>query len=185
MSEFTVATRYAKSLISLAEEQNLLEEVKTDMVLFVKTLKTNSLLKAVLANPIVSPSKKAEILVAVFSGKVQADSLAFFKIMVDKMRSGILYATAKEFLEQYNQKKHIVKAAIVSAVPLSEINRKDVIEVLKKATGGEMILDEKVDPKLIGGFILTIGDRQFDTSISSTLSKLKKEFNNKSVAELA
>ncbi len=182
MSEFKVATRYAKSLIDLAEEQNLLEEIKTDMSLFVQTLKANSALNAVLRNPIVSHSKKTAILVAVFSGKVQAATLGFFKIMVNKMRSGILFETAKEFVEQYNQKKHIVKAVIVSAVPLSESNCAEAMEVVKKATAGQVALEEKVDPKLIGGFILTVGDRQFDTSISSTLSKLRKDFDQKVIA---
>ncbi|MVN20312.1 ATP synthase F1 subunit delta [Mucilaginibacter arboris] len=184
MSEFKVATRYAKSLIDLAEEQNLLEEIKTDMALFVQALKSNSTLNAVLRNPIVSPLKKVAILVAIFSGKVQPATLEFFKIMVNKMRSEILFETAKEFVEQYNLKKNIVKAVIVSAVPLSESNRNEAMEVVRKATAGEVLLEEKIDPKLIGGFILTVGDRQFDTSISSTLSKLKKDFDQKSVTEL-
>lgn len=185
MSDFKVATRYAKSLLNLAEEQNLLEEIKADMTLFVQTLRANSTLNAVLRNPIVSPIKKTAILLAVFTTKVQPVTLAFFKIIVDKMRSEILFETAKEFIEQYNQKKNIVKAVIVSAVVLSESNREEVMDVVKKATAGEVILEEKIDPKLIGGFILTVGDRQFDTSILNTLSKLKKVFEQKSVAELA
>lgn len=185
MSEYKVATRYAKSLIDLAEEQNQLEAIKADMVLFVQTLRINTTLSAVLRNPIVSPSKKVSILSAVFTGKVQPVTLGFLNIMVTKMRSEILYDTAKEFVEQYNFKKHIVKAVIVSAVPLSDINRADVIAVIDKATNGTAILEEKVDPKLIGGFILTVGDRQFDTSISNTLNKLKKDFAQKTAAELA
>lgn len=184
MSEFRVATRYAKSLIDLSEEQNLLEEIKNDMALFVKTLKANALLAAVLRNPIISPLKKVNILADVFSGKVQPITLDFFKVMVNKMRSEVLFETAKEFVEQYNFKKHIVKASIVSAVPLSESNRKEAMEIVKKARGGEIVLEEKVDPDLIGGFVLTIGDKQFDTSISNTLSKLKEEFSQKSAAEL-
>ena len=184
MSEFKVATRYAKSLIDLAEEQNMLEAIKTDMVLFVETLKANSTLAAVLRNPIVSPFKKVAILSAIFSGKMQPATLGFMKIMVDKMRSEILYETGKEFIEQYNQKKHIVKALVISAVPLSELNRNEVIKIITAVAGNQVILDEKIDPALIGGVILTVGDRQFDTSISSTLLKLKKEFEQKSAVEL-
>lgn len=184
MSEYKVATRYAKSLIDLAEEQNQLEAIKGDMVLFVQTLRANSTLNAVLQNPIISPSKKAIILSDIFTGKVQPATLGFFKIMVAKMRSEILFDTAKEFVEQYNFKKHIVKAVIISAVPLSDINRADVIAVIDKATSGTAVLEEKVDSKLIGGFILTVGDRQFDTSISNTLNKLKKDFAQKTAAEL-
>ncbi|MEX8546911.1 MAG: ATP synthase F1 subunit delta [Mucilaginibacter sp.] len=184
MSEFKVATRYAKSLIDLAEEQNLLEQIKNDLSLFVQTLRANSLLAAVLRNPIVSPQKKSAILNQVFTGKVQPATISFFKIMVDKMRSEILFDTAKEFVEQYNLKKHIVKAVIVSAVPLSESNRLEAMAEVKAATAGDVVLEEKVDPGLIGGFVLTVGDRQFDTSISGTLTKLKKEFEHKTAAEL-
>jgi F-type H+-transporting ATPase subunit delta len=185
MSEFKVATRYAKSLIDLAVEQNMLEPIRSDMVLFVQTLRANSTLAAVLRNPIVSPSKKVAILTAVFADKMQPATLGFMKIMVNKMRSEILYETGKEFVEQYNTLKHIVKASVVSAVPLSEDNRAEVVKLVKDAAGEEVILEEKVDPKLIGGFILTVGDRQFDTSISGTLAKLKKEFEQKTAAELA
>ncbi|MGI4749594.1 MAG: ATP synthase F1 subunit delta [Janthinobacterium lividum] len=184
MSEYKVATRYAKSLIDLAIEQNQLEDIMADMVLFVQTLRVNSTLNAVLRNPIVSPSKKAIILADIFTGKVQPATLGFFKIMVAKMRSEILYDTAKEFVEQYNLKKNIVKAVVVSAVPLSDSNRADVFAIIKKATDGNTVLEEKVNPNLIGGFILTVGDRQFDTSISSTLNKLKKDFDQKPTAQL-
>lgn len=184
MSEYKVATRYAKSLIDLATEQNQLEAVKTDMVLFVDTVRLSGTLNAVLRNPIVSPSKKASILTALFGDKVQPSTLGFFKIMIAKMRSEILFDTAKEFIEQYNLKQHIVKASVVSAVPLSESNRAEVVEIIKKATDGNAILEEKIDPKLIGGFILTVGDRQFDTSIANTLNKLKKDFGQKTAAEL-
>ncbi|WP_419802585.1 ATP synthase F1 subunit delta [Mucilaginibacter sp.] len=184
MSEYKVATRYAKSLIDLATEQNQLEAVKTDMVLFVETVRLSGTLNAVLRNPIVSPSKKASILTALFGDKVQPATLGFFKIMIAKMRSEILFDTAKEFIEQYNLKQHIVKASVVSAVPLSESNRAEVVAIIKKATDGNAILEEKIDPKLIGGFILTVGDRQFDTSIANTLNKLKKDFGQKTAAEL-
>ncbi|RYY06991.1 MAG: ATPase, partial [Sphingobacteriaceae bacterium] len=85
MSEYKVATRYAKSLIDLAVEQNHLEEIKADMVLFVETLRLSGTLSAVLRNPIVSPAKKTIILTDLFTGKVQAATLGFFKIMIAKM----------------------------------------------------------------------------------------------------
>lgn len=184
MSEYKVATRYAKSLIDLATEQNQLEEVKADMVLFVETLRLSGTLSAVLRNPIVSPSKKTSILTDLFTDKVQPATLGFFKIMIAKMRSEILYDTAKEFIEQYNLKQHIVKATVISAEPLSESNRAEVVAIIKRATDGNAVLEEKVDPKLIGGFVLTVGDRQFDTSIASTLNKLKKDFEQKPVTQL-
>jgi F-type H+-transporting ATPase subunit delta len=177
MSEIQVASRYAKSLIDLAQEQNVLEPVKQDIELFIKTVKENPLLRAVLANPIIGLDKKAGILSELFTGKVNQMLLNYFKIVVNKGRSEILYATAKEFINEYNKRKNIVKATVTSAAPLSDKNKKQIEDLVKEVTKGDVVLETKVDPELIGGYILKVGDRQYDASIASSMRKLKKEFN--------
>ena len=179
MSEIQVASRYAKSLIDLSLEQNALEKVENDIQLFIKICKENPQLLAVLKNPIIGLDKKANILQSLFEGKFHPMILSFFGIVVRKGRSEILYATAKEFLNEYNRYKNVVKATVTSASPLSEANRKQIVDVVSDATKGKIILTEKVNANLIGGFILTVGDKQYDTSISSQLAKLKKEFSQK------
>jgi len=176
MSEIQVSSRYAKSLIDLAGEQNAVEAIKKDIELFLKTCRENPELQAVLKNPIISLDKKANILDGLFAGKVHEMILSFFKIVIRKGRSEILFGTAKEFISQYNVLKNIVKATVTSASPLSRENFSQIEEVVKQSTKGEVILTSVVDPKLIGGFILKVGDKQFDTSISSKLNKLRKEF---------
>ncbi|WDF56245.1 ATP synthase F1 subunit delta [Mucilaginibacter sp. KACC 22063] len=179
MSEITVAIRYAKSLIDLAQEQNSLEEVRADMGFFVQTLKANTELQAVLRNPIIQHDKKVKILEGIFGDKVTKATLSFFKIMVNKSRAEILYATAQEFINQYDTIKHIVRASVISAAPLSEANRNEIIAEVKRVAGGDVILSEKVDPALIGGFILNIGDRQIDASVNGSLLRLKKDFSQR------
>jgi|SRR6185503_18981109 len=179
MSELTVAARYAKSLIDLAGEQKKVEALKNDMELFHQTLRANPELKAVLANPIVSHSKKINIVDEVFAGKMDKTSTAFFKLMINKGRGEILYGTAQEYINMYDIKNHIVHARVVSAKALSEANKKKIIEEVAASTGGTVKLDAKVDPALIGGFVLTVGDRQVDTSIASDLNRLKKEFSQR------
>jgi F-type H+-transporting ATPase subunit delta len=176
MSELTVAARYAKSIIDLAQEQNVVEPVKSDMELFLNTLKANPELKAVLANPIVSHSKKIKIIEEVFGKKINKTSLAFFTLMVNKSRGEVLYATAGEYVNMYDVKNNIVHASVTSATELSEANKKTMIADIVAITGGTVKLDTKIDPSLIAGFVLTVGDRQIDTSIASDLHKLKKEF---------
>lgn len=176
MSEITVASRYAKSLLDLAQEQKLVEAVKADMELFLQTLKANSELKAVLANPIISHSKKVHILDEIFGPRVTKTTLAFFKLMVNKSRGEVLYGTAAEFVNLYDIKNNIIHASVTSAAALSDANKKAMIADIQAATGGKVKLEAKVDANLIGGFVLTVGDRQVDTSIESDLKKLKKEF---------
>ncbi len=176
MSETTVATRYARSLIDLAKEQNALEAIRADMSLFVQTVRANSQLEAVLRNPIIQQDKKTGVLAGIFGDKVNKITLAFFKLVVSKGRAELLYPTAHEFVNQYDVFKHIVRATVVSAAPLSADNRKLVIDEVQKIAAGEVILTEKVDASLIGGFTLTVGDKQIDTSVSGSLTKLRKDF---------
>ncbi len=174
MSEFKVASRYAKSLIDLSRENNALEEVKRDMEQFIAVLRKNKELQAVLKNPIIKQDKKRNILSSLFGAVIHPSIAAFFDIMVRKGRAGILYATAQEFIREYNEVKNIVKARVTSAEPLSQENERAVAALVKQYTGGEVIVENTVKPDLIGGFILTVGDRQVDASIAGRLQKLER-----------
>lgn len=169
--------RYAKSLIDLSSEQNALEEIKNDMVLFEEVVDQNSELEAILKNPIVPLDKKAGILNDVFGTKVHQITQSFLTLVVKKGRSGILFDTAKQFIQQYNDLKGIVTAEVTAAIALTEANKADIISMVKTELHvNEVIIKEKVDADLIGGFVLKVGDKQFDASIANGLRKLKKEF---------
>lgn len=178
MSEIRVATRYAKALIDLAIERNELERVKQDIELFLAATKASSELVAVLKNPIVPIDKKSKILKGIFGEQVNKSTQSFFEIVVNKARAEVLHGTAVEFINQYNEKKNILKAKVVSAIALNDASRAEVISIVESATGKKVILEEKVDSNLIGGFVLTVGDKQFDTTIAKSLQKLKKSFSN-------
>nr|WP_121269537.1 ATP synthase F1 subunit delta [Pedobacter schmidteae] len=177
MSENKAASRYAKSLIDLSSERNALEETKNDMVLLEQVINQNSELEAILKNPIVPLDKKAGILENAFGNKVNEITRAFLKLVVSKGRSAILFDTTKAFIEQYNTLKGIVTANVTSATELTAESRAEIVAIIKRESGAkEVVIKEKVNDKLIGGFILKVGDRQFDASIASSLNKLKKEF---------
>ena len=177
MSEIKAASRYAKSLIDLSTEQNAFEEIKNDMVLLAKIIDDNSELEAILKNPIVPLEKKAGILKDVFGTKVQPLTNIFMNLVVKKGRSAILFATAKSFVAQYNTIKGIVTADVVSATELTDANIAEIEAIVKRETNAnKVVIKAKVNEQLIGGFILRVGDKQFDASISSGLNKLKKEF---------
>lgn len=177
MSEFKVASRYAKSLIDLAKEQNALEAVHGDMQQVIEVIKSNSNLRAVLKNPIIKLHKKANILKAIFGEKAHESVLAFFDLLVKKGRSGVIYATAQEFVSEYNREKGIVEASVVSAVPLSKDQLEQIIAIVKSDYGNEVLLTNDINPDLIGGFILRVGDKQVDTSIASQLNKLEQHLS--------
>lgn len=179
MSELQVASRYAKSLIDLAQEEQAVEPIKADIEQFLATCRANPQLQAILKNPIISPSKKIAILEELFGKTFHKVVMSFFRIVTAKMRSSILYATAKEFINEYNLRTGISRATVTSAAPLDEANLEEISAIVKEAVGGNVQLEAKIDPDLIGGFILKVGDRQFDTSIANSLKKLKTAFSKK------
>jgi len=177
MSEFKVASRYAKSLIDLSIEQGNLEAVKQDMEQFITVLRANTQLQAVLKNPIMKQDHKRNILNALFGGKIHPSISAFFDIMVRKGRGGILYGTAQEFVREYNEYKGIVHATVTSAAPLSEVHFEALRQAIAKEVNAEVILNNQVKSDLIGGFVVKVGDKQVDASIAGRLRRLEKHFN--------
>lgn len=178
MSELRVASRYAKSLIELANERGVLEQVHADMQLFTSTVAQSRDFKLLLQNPIVKPEKKLAVLTAIFQGKVQELTLAFYNIVARKKRESYLEAIASSFEAQYNELKGIEKATVVSAIPLTAVLRDQLGQRLAAESGKQIILEEKIDPSLIGGFVLRIGDKQIDSSVKHSLRKLRNEFKD-------
>jgi F-type H+-transporting ATPase subunit delta len=172
-----LAVRYAKSLLDLALEKGELEKVYADMKLVYSTIKENRDLRVMLESPIVKTDKKGEILIAIFGGKISEMSLAFFKLMAAKNRESKIEAISKEFIEQYKTHKRIITAVITTAQGLDEDLRNKVITLVKDSMKGEVELVEKVDASIIGGFILRIGDKQDNTSISRKLKLLTRTFS--------
>ncbi|MFZ4863109.1 ATP synthase F1 subunit delta [Sphingobacterium sp. Mn56C] len=181
MSVFKVASRYAKSLLDLANEQGNLEAVKEDIEQVAAVIKASTELQAVLQNPIIKTDKKQAILAALFGGKVRPEVIGFFDIMVRKGRSALVYATAVEFVREYNELKGIVKAEVISASPLSDKNLQELGNAIAQQIQASILLTNKVDKSLIGGFVIKVGDKQLDSSIAGKLNKLERHFVNQGV----
>ncbi len=173
MSESTVALRYAKSLIDLAQEQNVVDTVYQDMLFFKKTAEENRGLMLALKSPVVRHDKKLAILEGVFKTRVSSTSYTIFTIITKKNREAIMFSIAEEFVKLYDEKKGIVKAIITSSMPLTAPLRNEFMTIVAEATGKTVELEERVDEKLIGGYVLRVGDRQIDSSIRTRLNDLK------------
>lgn len=179
MSEYRVAIRYAKSLLELAEEQGVLDEVHQDMNLFYEVCKQNRDLVLMLENPIIEHNKKKKILYKIFESKVNKITLLIFDIITRKNREKVLQKVAKEFHHLYNEHKGIEEAKVITAIKLDEDLKKEFKEIIKKISDKEIMLLEEVDKEIIGGFQLKISDRQIDDSVSTKLKELKLKFKQK------
>jgi len=176
MKGVKVASRYAKSLIDLAVEQDSLDSVYADMVLVNGACKSNHDFLLMLHNPIIKTDKKKSILNSVFAGKVSEVSLKFIHLITEKKREMFIPEIADSFVRQYKHIRKIKSAEIITAAPLNEKIRTDVLEIVKNFTHTEVELYEKVNPEIIGGYILTVDDQQDDTSIKTKIGKLRRTF---------
>ena len=177
MSEYRIASRYAKSLLDLADEKGQLEAVNGDMQMFSDLIEENRDFELLLKSPIVSHAKKLTILNEVFKGKVNDLTFGIFEILTRKNREAYLPAIATEFHHQYNVRKGIEEATVTTTFALDDDLRNEFESVVAKISGKKVELTEKVDKDLIGGFVLKVGDRQIDDSISARLSALRLKFS--------
>ncbi|MGC1243087.1 MAG: ATP synthase F1 subunit delta [Chryseosolibacter sp.] len=178
MADSRAASRYVKSLLSLAVQQNVLEEVHRDMLYFSEVASKSRPLVLLLQNPIIKHHIKLSVLKKIFQGRVHSLTMSFFDIIVRKNREAILVTIAHEFHNAYNEYKGVGKATVTTAVPLDDTLRKEFEKLVKQYSDKKHIeLVENVDPDLIGGFVLNVGDRQVDASIQSKLKTLKVKFS--------
>lgn len=173
----SVASRYAKSLVDLAVETKQLEEVREDMRLIKKVCIENREFVIMLESPVVKTDKKMAIFKSVFGGKIAVTTQAFLDIVAMKRREGLIDDIAYSFDEQYKAHRNITSAVITTAIKLDEATKNKVLEIIQKSYTGEIELIEKVDKDLIGGFVLTVNDKQVDTSIKRKLINFKKNFS--------
>jgi F-type H+-transporting ATPase subunit delta len=121
----------------------------------------------------------------VFEGKLSALTMGFITLLTRKGREGYLPEIVESFVNQLRRHQGITVAEVVSAVALDAASRTKMLESAKKLAGGEVELVEKVDPTLIGGFVLKVGDRQIDSAIANRIKALKREFaENPYIAEI-
>lgn len=174
--ETKVAKRYAKSLLDLALERTMEDAIYADMTLISKVCSENKDFSLMLKSPIIIPDKKAAIIKQLFAGKLNDVTMAFINIIITKRRESYIEQIAEEYIRQYNGEKGIRIAYLTTAAPVSDQIRNEVLQLLKEVVSGKIILKERIDKDVIGGFILRSGDKQIDTSISRKIRALKREF---------
>lgn len=177
MREVRVSSRYAKSILDLSIEKGTLEDVYKDMVLIKEACAESKDLMLLLKSPIIKSDKKEAILKEVFGSQVSQITLEFINIIIRKKREYLLEGVAINFEERYKAHKNILTATVTSAIPLPAATRDKVTKLVAETHSGDCELKEIVDPDIIGGLIITVGDRQIDESIKRKIADLDKEFS--------
>ena len=178
MRSHRAATRYAKSIIELAKEQNVLDEVYSDMQLFSAVVEQNRVFAIMLKNPIINHDKKRNVLHALFDKRMNKLSILAFDLITKKNRENILAEISTEVQVQYNAFKGLQIADITTTIALDDDLRKKFKELVEQISGKKAKLNEIIDDSIVGGFVLNVGDNRLDQSIKSQLNNIKRELTN-------
>ena len=177
MVEDRIGYRYAKSAYSLAEEKKIVDDAREDMNLILDTYRESSEFANFLKSPLISSPKKEAVTNALFNGKFKTELVEILtQLVVRKGREMYLPNVAEAFLSIYDEQKGIIRGTLTSATPISDKVAQEIKSLLEQKTGKSFVMDQDVDPDLIGGFVLKIGDTLFDGSVSSSIRKMKREF---------
>ncbi|WP_118976889.1 ATP synthase F1 subunit delta [Taibaiella koreensis] len=172
-----LASRYAKSLIDIAQEQNALEAVLDDMELIQQICQSNHDFVLMLKSPVVKSDKKMAILHTVLDGRVQPVTMGFINLLVNKGREFYLPEIVEAFSTQYKELKHIRTVNLTTAVAIDDNVKKLIFDkVTASIADGHVELNTFVNEDLIGGFTLEVDDKLFDASIRRDLNDIKQQF---------
>ena len=170
------AIRYAKAVLQKAQESQQENLVFGDMQSIVGTLENSRELRNVLRSPVIKAEDKKEVLLAIF--KAQNDtSKQLIELLAKNQRTDLLGKVAQSYISLYNKSQGVKVAEVTTAIPLSEEMETKVLSKVKEMTGSDQVtLENTIDESIIGGFILRVGDLQYNASIANKLNTIKREF---------
>ncbi len=174
MSGSRAAARYAKALLSLASDKGLAEAVHNDMTLIAATIEKSHDLRETLLSPVVNASDKHAVIKLVFKD-VSAQTTSLFDLLFTNNRIPILSHIAIAYNKQYNKKIGLEQVTVTTATALTPELEAKVLAKVKTLTPNKVIIENVIDENIIGGFVLRVGDVEYNASIANQLAKLKRE----------
>lgn len=178
MSSTRAAIRYAKAILEIADSKKVATEVSADMALIASTIQSNSELSSFIQNPLVKTEAKKDVVSEVFTS-VNAVTKSIFQLLLENKRFEILDSIAVEYNKLFDIKNGVEVAKVTTAVPMdAALESKVSAKIASISSSKKITIENIVDPAIIGGFILKIGDKQYNASIADRLQVLKRELSN-------
>ncbi|MBO8157978.1 F0F1 ATP synthase subunit delta [Thermosyntropha sp.] len=178
----SVARRYAEAFFSLAQEQGKIDEFEKDLETVVKILNETEYLKEYLGHLLIQPQAKKDVMTKLLAEKVSQNTLNFIHLIVDKRREKYIEIITEEYKNMADESRNITKAELVAAREVPEEYIKDLAEKLSKATGKTIKITQKVEPALLGGVKIRIGDQVIDGTVAKKLETLREKLRQAKIS---
>lgn len=173
MAELAVVRRYAHALFGTATRAGSVDQVESDLGAIHEVLRTVPRLQRVLQAPTIPGEKKKALLKTAFGAQVGPLTARFLDLVVDRRREGILTNIHAEFHRLANEANNILPVGVISATPLTDAESDALAAALAKRTGKRVVLKVEVQPEILGGLVLRMGDTVIDGSVRSRLEQLR------------
>jgi F-type H+-transporting ATPase subunit delta len=177
MAGTRAAIRYAKAILDIAKDKGVAEAVNNDMNSISSTISSNLELSTFIQNPTTKVEVKESALLEVFAG-VNGVTKSLFHLLFENKRFEILAAIASEYNQLFDEMNGVEVAKVTTAVPMDAALEAKVLAKVSTLSNKKITIENHVDPTIIGGFVLRIGDKQYNASIANRLQVLKRELSN-------
>ena len=174
--DVAIARRYAQALFMAAEKKSAIEAIGADMkAVFELDQKSNEGFRLMLEAPQVPTEHKFAILESVLRPRVHPLVVEFFKLIMRKKRAFNLRDVVEEFERLVEDHQGVVRARVTSAVPLTDEETRRLVAELEGALSKKVRVVQSVEPEILGGLVVRVGDRIADKSIRSMLARLRDQ----------
>jgi F-type H+-transporting ATPase subunit delta len=177
MSGTRAAIRYAKAILEIADSKKVASQVSADMALVSSTINTNLELNTFIQSPTINVEQKESALLAIFADS-NAVTKSLFRLLMENKRFEILDAIALEYNKLFDIMNGVEVAKVTTAIAMDAALEAKVSAKIATFSNKKITIENTIDPAIIGGFILRIGDKQYNGSVANTLQVLKRELNN-------
>ncbi len=171
------AIRYAKAILERVQESNMVSQTNDDMLLIANTIQSNPELDSFIKNQVISTDAKQTALLEVFPA-INAETKLLIRLLAVNKRLDIIRNVAEAFNKLYNDMSGVEVVQVTTALPLTADLEAKVLAKAKEFTSKSVVIENIVDTNIIGGFILRVGDKQYNASVANRLTALKRELVN-------
>jgi F-type H+-transporting ATPase subunit delta len=175
MEESAITVRYARAFFLLAKEKDQLSMLKQDVELIFEVCQSSADFMRMLKNPVIRTSEKIRLMKIIFGGKISELSHKFLVLVTRNNREAFLPDISRNILSFIRHEKNIKSATLTTAQPVGPELLEKAERILEEELQTEVELTGRVNPRLIGGLILRIDDKQYDDSLATRLKKMKQE----------
>ena len=172
-----IADRYAQALFEVGEETQTTSELYQELKQLVDILNENKDLYNFLKSPLIGRDDKKNVMKNIFENQLSKNMNNFLKIVIDKDRMSAIGNIQESYKNLLNDKNNILEGTVITAVALNEKEIKDLEKNLSTKYNKNVTLTNVVDETILGGVLVKLGNEEIDGTISTRLSRMKKQLS--------